>query len=146
MTQTHIPPAEECILFDGYLDPKGYGIKWFPDRKKQLRVNRVVLEEKLGRPIAEGKEACHTCDTPSCITPDHLWEGTHLQNMQDMKAKGRGWIGGNGNERKTHCPQGHPYDEENTYVTKTGARQCKECRRASVRRWYKEKQGIGRGA
>lgn len=30
--------------------------------------------------------------------------------------------------KKTHCPQGHPYDEANTYVTPSGSRQCKTCR------------------
>lgn len=40
---------------------------------------------------------------------------------------------GSANARKTHCPQGHPYDEENTYVTKTGVRQCKTCRKQRAR-------------
>jgi hypothetical protein len=30
---------------------------------------------------------------------------------------------------RTHCPEGHPYDEENTYVRKDGSRQCKACAR-----------------
>lgn len=34
----------------------------------------------------------------------------------------------NGNTAKTHCPQGHPYDEENTYIIpSTGGRLCKIC-------------------
>ena len=33
------------------------------------------------------------------------------------------------NRSKTHCPQGHPYDEENTYTTSRGTRACKACRR-----------------
>lgn len=36
---------------------------------------------------------------------------------------------------KTHCPQGHPYDEENTYINR-GKRYCKQCawHRLNVRR------------
>jgi hypothetical protein len=34
----------------------------------------------------------------------------------------------------THCPHGHPYDEENTYVDPIGRRHCKECRRIRRRR------------
>lgn len=30
---------------------------------------------------------------------------------------------------KTHCPHGHPYDEENTRYTKKGHRQCRTCMR-----------------
>lgn len=35
---------------------------------------------------------------------------------------------------KTHCPQGHPYDELNTTLTKDGYRECRECHRISERR------------
>lgn len=43
------------------------------------------------------------------------------------------------NASKTHCPQGHPYDEHNTYKLKgRNARRCKACRRAAFRKWYSE--------
>ena len=59
----------------------GYRFIWKDG--KQLYAHRVVLAEKLGRPIREGYEACHHCDTPSCIEPEHLYEGTQLQNASD---------------------------------------------------------------
>lgn len=31
------------------------------------------------------------------------------------------------NRRKTHCPQGHPYSAENTYVGHGGKRACRRC-------------------
>jgi hypothetical protein len=34
---------------------------------------------------------------------------------------------------KTHCPQGHPYSEENTYVH-AGSRRCRQCQREVNRR------------
>jgi hypothetical protein len=42
---------------------------------------------------------------------------------------------GNANSRKTHCPQGHPYDAENTGRIKTEprVRYCKQCNRERAR-------------
>jgi hypothetical protein len=38
-------------------------------------------------------------------------------------------------QRKTHCPAGHPYDDANTYVNPKGWRCCRLCQRESRRRW-----------
>jgi hypothetical protein len=46
---------------------------------------------------------------------------------------------------RTHCPQGHPYDEENTYVGPRGQRSCRICRREADRRHrQKELQAQGK--
>lgn len=43
--------------------------------------------------------------------------------------------------RKTHCPQGHPYDEANTYLTPAGWRQCKACRKLRVMEsWWRNRE------
>lgn len=42
---------------------------------------------------------------------------------------------------RTHCPEGHPYDEANTYIApKTGHRQCRTCRKANGARRYAAKK------
>lgn len=56
---------------------------------KAVNANRVALEIKLGRALAPGMFACHTCDNPPCIRPDHLFEGTTTVNQRDAIAKDR---------------------------------------------------------
>lgn len=49
--------------------------------------------EQANRPLESGEQVCHSCDTPRCVNPEHLYVGTQLDNMRDMRAKGRGTHG-----------------------------------------------------
>jgi hypothetical protein len=48
------------------------------------RVHRLALERKLKRQIKPGFQALHICDCPSCLNPDHLYEGTPADNVRDI--------------------------------------------------------------
>ena len=65
----------------------GYPIKQV--KGKNIYLHRVALEERLGRPIKQGLLALHTCHNRWCVEGEHLYEGTHRDNMEDMKQSGR---------------------------------------------------------
>lgn len=81
-------PTTGCWLWKGHLTNRGYG--QFQGRDKKLHLaHRFSYSEFLGS-LGAKDIVMHICDTPSCVNPDHLRKGTHLENMQDMSLKGRG--------------------------------------------------------
>lgn len=79
-----------CWMWTGVLrDPKGYGA--IVSNGRRLRAHRVAWQLTHG-PIPEGMCACHHCDTPACINPDHLFLGTNGDNNRDRNAKGRTYM------------------------------------------------------
>jgi len=71
-----------CFICTSHSKSNGYPqIKH--ENFKTSRLNRIILEEKLGRPIKEGYLSCHTCNNKGCINPDHLYEGTPKDNSRD---------------------------------------------------------------
>lgn len=83
----HVLKTETCWLWLGYKDKQGYG-KILEVDKKCIGCHRVSYQKFKG-PIPEGLDILHTCDNPSCVNPDHLKLGSHLENMWDMLSKNR---------------------------------------------------------
>ena len=79
-----------CWEWRGYVRPAGYG-QIGRGRKGQgiIDTHRAAWELTNG-PIPGGLFVCHKCDNRRCCNPEHLFLGTHQDNMRDMRAKGRG--------------------------------------------------------
>jgi hypothetical protein len=78
----------DCVVWTAAKYPKGYGA--FKLKSYTLvQAHRAAFEFYHGRPIANGKILMHSCDTPSCVNPLHLAEGTRADNNADMVCKNR---------------------------------------------------------
>lgn len=75
-----------CWLWIGTVVPKGYG--QITHDKKTWLAHRLSWTLHNGE-IPDGKLACHKCDTPSCVNPDHLFLGDYRDNINDCLDKGR---------------------------------------------------------
>lgn len=121
----------------------GYGVFFTGNPGgKTVLAHRAAFMLAYG-PITGGLFACHKCDNPRCVRPDHMFLGTQADNVRDCARKGRRSPrvftpemrekGRLKRLERTTCKRGHPFDEVNTYFDPDGCRNCRECRRQALR-------------
>ncbi len=118
-----------CRIFKNkYINDDGYGIVFA--NGKLTGVQRYVWEQANG-PIPAGMLIDHQCRNRACVNVAHLRVVTNQINITE-NVVGHAW---QLEAAKTHCPQGHPYDDANTAKI-NGKRCCRQCRREATMRWY----------
>ena len=126
----------ECWPWVGTRHPRGYGIIRLEGIN--FRAHRVAYVLATGESI-RGLAVCHRCDNPPCINPMHLFVGTQADNLHDMIHKGR-----HHESQKTHCPSGHEYTAQNTYLNAaSGGRVCRKCLVVHKRNWRRNRRTAG---
>lgn len=121
------PTPSGCIECTGGLNGVGCG-QFYEGKSESNRTgkgyaHRWSYEHYVG-PIPAGLHLDHLCRNPKCVNPEHLEPVTIKENLL------RGIGPSARNAAKTHCPVGHPYSPENTYINPNqGQRICRSCGR-----------------
>lgn len=123
--------TKDCWEWTGAHTSGGYAHAIFDG--KNVSVHRWMYEF-LTQPIAKDLHIDHLCRNRGCVNPDHMEPVTPRENVIRGDSPALAAIK---QLSKTHCPQGHEYNNENTYVHPiTRGRNCKECRRIRGRNLY----------
>jgi hypothetical protein len=132
-------PTDECVIPPNQSNGFGY-VHFALNGRANILAHRYAYEQAHG-PIPEGYQVdhlCHdirvcqlltACPHRGCINPAHLAAVTARENtLRSNAVSARA-------ASVTHCPQGHPYDETNTYPRPDGGRGCRICRRDTAARY-----------
>ena len=128
-----------CWHWSASLDRQGYGQVMV--RGKLHRAHRYSFEAFVG-PVQNGLELDHVCHSKDlscnggkscahrkCVNPNHLEPVTRKENAERGRA---GLVHKQRMAEKNHCKIGHEFSPQNTWVSKAGARHCRECSRLRV--------------
>jgi hypothetical protein len=118
--------TDGCWLWTASMDRHGYGQFCAGGRPK--KAHRVAWFLTHG---AWPTNALHRCDTPACVRPDHLFEGTKADNTADMMLKGRH----RPVPRVTVCARGHAMTPGNIiekHLATRGGKIARSCRACSL--------------
>lgn len=122
---SNIEVTDACWLWKGGTTGSGYGAFWFEGR--QVLAHVMACHLFFGTPIKRPRKDAidHLCRNIRCVRPSHLEPTTMKVNINRAP-----WA------QVTHCPVGHEYTVENTYIYR-GTRNCRAChneREAQARR------------
>ena len=121
--QKFIPSTSGCWTWTAGLSDKGYGRFTLGKEQYAHRASWIFYH---GNPGA--LDVLHRCDNPKCVNPNHLFLGTHTDNMHDMIRKGRHRPRG-GSKDSAFCKHGHMFDK-----ISSNRPYCSTCRRARKER------------
>ena len=138
MAKVRVNPETGCWEWTASRNRKGYGR--FGMNRRNVLAHRAAYEHWVG-PLPQWVgskppelQLDHLCKVRHCVNPDHLELVTHREHVMrgdspDLTRVRFAAI--------THCPQGHEYTQDNTFIRMRGgytSRKCRECEHIRDRR------------
>jgi hypothetical protein len=121
-----VEKGEGCWIWTGAAGSEGdYGN--YRAGRRFVSAHRFAYEISVG-PIPSGLEIDHLCRVTLCVNPAHMEPVTGEENRRRKYAA------------IVRCAHGHPYDEANTYIRKSGGRDCRACIRVRVRNYIERRR------
>lgn len=124
-----VTKTDNCWLWNGSVNKGGYGVAGNGIRGSSIGAHKLCYELLVGK-VLRGMQLDHLCKNKLCVNPNHLEVVTPRANL----LRSGNFVGINA--RKTHCKNGHSLSGLNLYITPSGFRNCKACRRQSSMRHY----------
>lgn len=129
MPKTHLRPLEdrlwekvdktgECWIWRGGTNGRYGHLSAGRRGEGHVYVHRLAYELLVG-PIPEGLTIDHQCRNHRCVNPEHLEPVPLRENIKRAADQ----------DRRSHCPSGHVFDDANTYRDSNGWRHCRSCGR-----------------
>lgn len=87
----YLSEDSDCWEWRGTKNDAGYGFISDEGGRStgNIRAHRLSYQIFYNTKLKSEEFVCHSCDNPSCVNPDHLFVGSHMDNMMDMISKGR---------------------------------------------------------
>lgn len=134
-----------CAPWMARVNQKGYGLfdvtspkaEWRPGVPKlaTMRAHRIAWAHFTGDACPSDMQIDHKCRNRRCLNPSHLRVVTNFENQHASP-----YTLASIYLARTHCLQGHAYDDVNTLKRSNGGRRCRECKRARDRAQYARKR------
>ncbi len=131
-----VEKTDKCWNWQGEISHNGYGRFRVVSTRiltKRMPAHHFSFKES-GKVIPDGLVIDHLCRNRACVNPSHMEAVTIKENVN--RGSLREYMQKH-NEHITHCPKGHPYDEQNTYKrpSRESGRECRACNKERSVEW-----------